>query len=74
VIGGTGWLYGGLVGSLVFKIAQDVFSGLTPQYWHFWVGLVLVVLVLVGRERMRVGRAGLTGWIARRMRRAERSR
>ncbi|MET0440738.1 MAG: branched-chain amino acid ABC transporter permease, partial [Casimicrobiaceae bacterium] len=38
VIGGTGWLYGGLVGALVFKIAQEVFSSLTPQYWHFWVG------------------------------------
>src|SRR6185295_15646520 len=28
VIGGTGWLYGGIVGALVFKIAQEVFSGL----------------------------------------------
>jgi branched-chain amino acid transport system permease protein len=68
VIGGTGWLYGGLVGALVFKIAQEVFSSLTPQYWHFWVGLVLVVLVLVGRERMSIGRSGLAGWIARRAR------
>ena len=57
VIGGTGWLYGGLVGALVFKIAQDVFSGLTPQYWHFWIGLVLVVLVLIGRERCASGAA-----------------
>jgi Sec-independent protein translocase protein TatA len=29
-----------------------VFSGLTPQYWHFWIGLALVVLVLVGRDRI----------------------
>ena len=65
VIGGTGWLYGGLVGALAFKIAQDLFSSLTPQYWHFWIGLVLVVLVLVGRERLRgVGGAFLR--IARR--------
>ena len=53
VIGGTGWLYGGLAGALVFKIAQDVFSSLTPQYWHFWIGLVLVALVMVGRDRLR---------------------
>jgi len=67
VIGGTGWLYGGLVGALAFKIAQDLFSSLTPQYWHFWIGLVLVVLVLVGRERLRgVGGAFLR--IARRQR------
>ena len=25
---------------------------LTPQYWPFWIGLVLVVIVLVGRERI----------------------
>ncbi len=73
VIGGTGWLYGGLVGALVFKIAQEVFSSLTPQYWHFWVGLVLVVLVLIGRERMSLGRSGLAGWIARRARGVGRS-
>ena len=52
VIGGTGYLYGGMIGALLFKVAQDVLSGLTPQYWHFWIGLVLVVLVLVGRERI----------------------
>ena len=23
-----------------------------PQYWTFWVGLFLVVLVLVGRDRL----------------------
>ena len=52
VIGGTGYLYGGIVGALLFKLAQDALSGLTPQYWHFWIGLLLVVLVLIGRERI----------------------
>ena len=52
VIGGTGWLYGGLVGALVFTLLQDALAGLTPQYWHFWVGLLLVMLVLVGRDRI----------------------
>ena len=52
VIGGTGWLYGGLIGALAFKLLQDVLAGLTPQYWHFWVGLLLVILVLAGRERI----------------------
>ena len=31
---------------------QDLLSAITPQYWLFWIGLVLVVLVLVGRDRM----------------------
>jgi branched-chain amino acid transport system permease protein len=52
VIGGTGWLYGGIAGAVVFKIMQDVLSSITPQYWMFWIGLFLVVLMLVGRERM----------------------
>jgi branched-chain amino acid transport system permease protein len=52
VIGGTGWLYGGVAGAIVFKLMQDVISSITPQYWTFWIGLFLVVLVLVGRERL----------------------
>jgi branched-chain amino acid transport system permease protein len=52
VVGGTGWLYGGVLGAVVFKVLQDVLSSITPQYWTFWLGLFLVVLVLVGRERL----------------------
>lgn len=52
VIGGVGWLYGGVVGAVVFKLMHDVIAGITPQYWTFWVGLFLVVLVLVGRDRL----------------------
>lgn len=52
VVGGTGWLYGGVAGAIVFKLMQDVLSAATPQYWTFWLGLFLVVLVLVGRDRL----------------------
>ena len=52
VIGGTGWLYGGILGAIVFKVMQDLLSAVTPQYWLFWMGLFLVVLMLVGRERL----------------------
>ena len=52
VIGGTGWLYGGIAGAIVFKLLQDALSAVTPQYWMFWLGLFLVVLVLVGRDRL----------------------
>lgn len=51
VVGGTGYLYGGIFGAIVFKLLHDVISAWTPQYWNFWLGLFLVVLVLVGRER-----------------------
>ena len=52
IIGGTGYLYGGLIGAILFKLMQDYLSALTPQYWPFWIGLLLVVIVLVGRERI----------------------
>jgi branched-chain amino acid transport system permease protein len=52
VIGGTGYLYGGLIGAVVFRMLQEVFQTITPQYWLFWIGLVLVVMVLVGRVRI----------------------
>ena len=52
VVGGTGWLYGGVAGAIVFKLLQDALSTITPQYWTFWLGLFLVVLVQVGRERL----------------------
>jgi branched-chain amino acid transport system permease protein len=52
IIGGTGYLYGGLIGAIIFKLMQDYLAALTPQYWPFWIGLLLVVIVLVGRERI----------------------
>jgi branched-chain amino acid transport system permease protein len=52
VIGGAGWLYGGIAGAVVFKLMQDALSAITPQYWTFWIGLFLVVLVMVGREKL----------------------
>jgi branched-chain amino acid transport system permease protein len=52
IIGGTGWLWGGLIGAIAFKVLHDLLSAITPQYWTFWIGLFLVVLMLVGRERL----------------------
>jgi branched-chain amino acid transport system permease protein len=52
VIGGIGYLYGGIIGAILFKLMQDYLAALTPQYWQFWIGLVLVIIVLIGRQRM----------------------
>jgi branched-chain amino acid transport system permease protein len=66
IIGGAGWLYGGLAGAVVFKILQDALAAGAPQFWMFWMGLFLVVLALVGRERITRGAAeGLRGLLAR---------
>jgi branched-chain amino acid transport system permease protein len=64
VIGGVGYLYGGLIGAVVFKVLQDNLAAITPQYWHFWIGLLLVVLVLVGRERVAGAPAAIWGRVS----------
>jgi len=65
VMGGTGRLYGGIVGAAVFMIAQDYLSGIDPVYWQFWIGFFLVIIVLFahggilgGLEALRVRRRG----------------
>ena len=50
VLGGTGRLYGALIGAAVYMIAQDFLSGINPVYWQFWIGLLLVVVVLYARD------------------------
>lgn len=52
VIGGTGYLYGGIFGAIFFTVIKDWLSIITPQYWMFYIGLLLVILVLVGRDRL----------------------
>ena len=45
---------------------QDWLAGITPQYWEFWIGLVLVSLVLVGHGRLQsLLRSGLTKFLHR---------
>src|SRR5262245_63267010 len=46
ILGGAGRLYGGLVGALLYMVARDQFSGVNPQYWYFWIGLLLVAVVM----------------------------
>ena len=47
VLGGAGKLYGGLVGAIIFMVARDQFSGIEPQYWYFWIGILLVGVVML---------------------------
>jgi branched-chain amino acid transport system permease protein len=47
ILGGTGRLYGGLIGAIVYMVARDQFSGLNPQYWYFWIGLLLIGVVML---------------------------
>lgn len=58
VLGGTGRLYGGLIGAMVYMLAHEVLSDWDPKYWMFWLGIFLIVVVMLGR-------GGIMGWLSR---------
>ncbi len=60
VLGGAGRLYGGLIGAALFMVARDQFSGIAPQYWYFWIGLLLVTVVMFLPNGILGGLARLT--------------
>ena len=58
VLGGVGTLYGAFVGAAVYLVARDVLSALDPVYWYFWLGLIIVLVVLFAND-------GLVGLLRR---------
>ncbi len=60
VLGGSGSLYGALIGTMVFMSAHHVLSDMNPEYWQFWLGAMLLVIVLFARDGVMGGlrRAG----------------
>jgi branched-chain amino acid transport system permease protein len=48
-LGGAGTLYGGIIGGLALIVAQYLLSGISPQYWQFWVGIAFIALVFLAR-------------------------
>jgi branched-chain amino acid transport system permease protein len=55
VLGGTGSLYGAMLGTIVFMVAHHLLADVNPQYWQFWLGLLLVVVVLFAKEGIMGG-------------------
>jgi branched-chain amino acid transport system permease protein len=49
IIGGVGRLYGAFIGVPLYMIAQDRFSEVDPVYWYFWIGLLMVAVVVFAR-------------------------
>ncbi len=60
ILGGAGKLYGGILGSIVYLVARDQFSGINPQYWYFWIGLMMVLVVMYLPNGLLGGLASLT--------------
>ncbi len=50
ILGGTGRLYGAFVGAVVYLVLEDELSKITPEFWEFGVGLLLVLVVLFARN------------------------
>jgi branched-chain amino acid transport system permease protein len=72
VLGGTGRLYGALVGAAVYMVAHELLSSLDPAYWQFWIGLLLVAIVLFARGGILGGVDRLRAlWLARSERKTE---
>jgi branched-chain amino acid transport system permease protein len=65
ILGGVGRLYGAFIGVPLYMIAQDRFSEIDPVYWYFWIGLLLVLVVVFARG----GVLGLAETLTRRARR-----
>jgi len=58
ILGGVGRLYGAFVGALIYMLLEDQLAKLSPEFWEFGVGLVLVLTVLFARD-------GLLGLVSR---------
>jgi branched-chain amino acid transport system permease protein len=66
IIGGTGRLYGAFVGAFLFLFLRDWVAELSPVYWYFWIGLLLVVMVAFFRKGIVPSLETLVGRLRRR--------
>lgn len=46
IVGGVGLRWGGFAGAAVYLLLHEKLSAMAPQYWNFWLGLLLILLVL----------------------------
>ena len=50
ILGGTGRLYGAFIGAPIYMILEDDLAKLSPAFWQFGIGLLLVLTVLFARR------------------------
>jgi branched-chain amino acid transport system permease protein len=54
VIGGAGWLYGAFIGAVLYTVLNNYLAKISPEFWQFGLGVLLIVIVLL----IRRGRLG----------------
>ena len=62
ILGGAGWLYGAFIGAVLYMVLQNELAKLSPAFWQFGIGLILVAVVLLARHGVygklaRIGRS-----------------
>jgi branched-chain amino acid transport system permease protein len=65
IIGGIGRLYGAFVGVPIYLLAQDTLEAQDPADWYFWMGLLLIVIVMFARGGILSLAARLPALLAR---------
>lgn len=70
IVGGTGVLYGSFVGATVYMVVRDQLADLNPAFWYFWIGLILVIVVLFTRNGVVGALSDVAAWIQRKRGRA----
>ena len=50
ILGGTGWLYGAFIGAVLYMVLENRLSAVSPEFWQFGLGAVLVAVVLLVRR------------------------
>ena len=66
ILGGSGSLYGALLGATVFMTIHQLLADLDPTYWEFWLGAVLVIVILFARDGIMGGVRVLGRWMDKR--------
>jgi branched-chain amino acid transport system permease protein len=52
ILGGAGWLYGGFVGATLYMVLQNELAKMSPEFWQFGIGAILIAVVLANRHRV----------------------
>ena len=49
ILGGVGRLYGAFAGAVAYLVLEDELAKMSPEFWEFGVGLLLVLTVMFAR-------------------------
>jgi branched-chain amino acid transport system permease protein len=66
IIGGTATMYGGFIGAAAFLLVQNALSDVNPQYWQFFLGILLIIMTLYLRGGVLGGLGKLAALIGSR--------